>query len=106
MDHRLPGDLPTKFGTVASLSTQISEHITQMQAQVEAKDGKQVKKAKPKKAAEAEAKGKAKAKGKSKAKAKAAAAEKKEEKEAAPDETAPAKSAAPGPAEETGILLH
>merc|ERR1712070_397206 len=31
MDHRLPSELPTKYGTVASLSAQIAEHIMQME---------------------------------------------------------------------------
>jgi hypothetical protein len=68
MDHRLPTDLPTKYGTVAALSTQIAAHINEMEPEVPKE--KPVKKAKPKakKAPEAKAKGgKAKAKGKSKA---------------------------------------
>merc|ERR1719183_2682771 len=50
MDHRLPSDLPQKYGTVASLSAQISEHITQMQPEKEKDVIKPAKKAKAKKA--------------------------------------------------------
>merc|ERR1719253_94725 len=103
MDHRLPGDLPTKYGTVAALSAQIAEHITLMTpAEEKSKDkDKTVKKAKAKKAVEGITQAKGKAKGKAKAKAKGAATAPKEEKDV--DES---KAILPADVETGGATMH
>merc|ERR1719160_388379 len=44
MDHRLPSDMPTKYGTVASLAGQISKHVGEMEATKDPDRKHQVKK--------------------------------------------------------------
>jgi hypothetical protein len=107
MDHRLPADFPTKYGTVASLSTAISEHITQMEAikteevPKPAAAKRTAKRAAKALAAKAEPKSKGKSKAKAKSKAEAAAAA------ATPKVEEPESPRAPLPAEDTsGVLFN
>jgi hypothetical protein len=102
MDHRLPSELPTKYGTVASLAAQIGEHLMQMEPDKtqETKD-KTVKKAKAKKAVESMTQPKSKAKGKAKGKAKAASTAPKEEKD-----VEDSKAIMMPPDETTGIIMN
>jgi hypothetical protein len=108
MDHRWAGDLPTKHGTVASLSAQIGELVTKLTARKEVDVPKQgVAKKKAKKAVEAVAQPKGKAKGKAKGKSKAAPTAPKEMKTEVDDDVEETiKPVAVAEIETGGVLLN